>query len=103
MIKRYYRGCMKHYKTSKKVREAALRYYYEHREEILSKRQTVWDGKCIICGKDLSDMPSRLYRYCNNCINDKKKVSRQARWYRANSKKANAAKRKARIKKEKNK
>lgn len=93
---------MKRYKTSKKVREASLRYYYKHRTEILSKYKTVWSGKCIICGKDLSDMPSRLYRYCNECINDKGKVSRQARWYRANSEKANAAKRKARIK-EKNK
>lgn len=76
---------MKHYKSPKKIREAAIRYYYEHREEILAKYKTKSDGKCKICGKKLVNMPTRMYRFCNECMADKNKVSRQVRWYRRNS------------------
>lgn len=98
---------MKRYITNAQKREYARNYYYAHREKILNYTKARYkckgSGKCIVCGKDLSNMPSRMYRYCNECINDKEKVSRQARWYRKNSKKANELKRKARVKKEKNK
>ena len=73
---------MKRYKTSKKAREAALRYYYENRTKILAKYKPVGDGKCKICGKSLENMPTRMFRYCDECMADKNKTSRQARWYR---------------------
>lgn len=76
---------MKHYKTSKKTREAALKYYYEHRKEILAKYKSIGNGKCKICGKKLENMPTRMFRYCDECINNKEKVSRQTRWYRQHS------------------
>jgi len=76
---------MKRYKTNSRNRKQALNYYYEHRERILayvkSKYKHKGTGKCKICGKDLSDLPNRSYRYCETCINDKN-VSRQAIWYR---------------------
>ena len=73
---------MKRYKTSKKAREAALRYYYENRTKILAKYKPVGDGKCKICGKKLENMPNRMYRFCDECINTSTKISRQAKWYR---------------------
>lgn len=73
---------MKHYKTPKKTREAAIRYYYEHREEILAKYNAKSNGKCKICGKVLVNMPNRMYRYCDECLKDRSKVSRQTIWYR---------------------
>ena len=96
---------MKHYKTKAEKRAYARNYYYEHREKLLnyvkSRYQCKGSGKCIVCGKDLSDMPTRMYRYCNECINDKEKVSRQARWWRNNTERANALKRKAAAKRRK--
>lgn len=90
---------MKYRMTKAQKRAYARKYYLEHREKMLNYTKARYkhkrDGKCIVCGKDLSDMPSRMYRYCNKCINDKEKVSRQARWYRK--------KHKVKIKKEKNK
>jgi len=96
---------MKRYKTKAEKRAYARNYYYEHREKLLnyvkSRYQCKGSGKCIVCGKDLSDMPTRAFRYCNDCINDKEKVSRQARWWRNNTERANALKRKASAKRRK--
>lgn len=95
---------MKH-KTKEEKRAYARNYYYEHREKLLnyvkSRYKCKRSGKCIVCGKDLSDMPTRAFIYCNECINDKEKVSRQARWWRNNTERANALKRKAAAKRRK--
>ena len=82
---------MKRYKSDAKKRAYARNYYYNHREKLLNYVKSRYikkgDGKCKCCGKDLSNMPNGLYKYCNECINDNSKVSRQARWYRRNNSK----------------
>ena len=89
---------MKLYKTDAKKREKARKYYYEHREKLLnyskSRYKRKGTGKCKSCGKDLSDMPNWHFTYCNKCIKDETKVSRQARWYRRHSERIREERRK---------
>lgn len=96
---------MKHYKTKSKDRKKALNYYYEHRERILayvkSKYKHKSDGRCKICGKDLSDLPNRAYRFCESCIKDNTKVSRQAQWYRRHKEELKLKRKEAKTKKKK--
>ena len=72
-------------KTDKEKQEYSRNYYLKNREKCLEyarKRYVRRTGKCRICGKDLSDKPHGCFRYCDVCMNDKTKISRQAIWYR---------------------
>lgn len=67
----------------------AKKYYKAHKEEFRKRArlryQPKGNGKCKICGKDITNLENRHFRYCDECT--KSKVSRQARWYRKNRKK----------------
>lgn len=44
-------------------------------------------GKCKGCMADIKELQEANnghFLYCNNCMDDKEKVSRQTRWYRKN-------------------
>ena len=70
-----------YYKKNKERLKEYARSRYHHKNS----------GKCKICGADISNMESRHFRYCDECI--KTRVSRQARWYRKNRKKIKRQKR----------
>lgn len=66
-------------------------YYLAHREEILKRAKAHYkrrgNVKCKGCGADISELlafNNGHFKYCNACMEDKNKVSRQARWYRNN-------------------
>lgn len=66
-------------------------WYLKHRDKIISSVKSRYirktEHKCKICGILLDKGFNWHYRYCDDCVNDKSKVSRQARWYRKNHKK----------------
>lgn len=73
------------------IKQYAKAYYVKNREKLLKqsnqrykKRGTT---KCKACGADISKLQKSEnghIQYCNKCILDKNKTSRQTRWYRAN-------------------
>lgn len=73
-------------------KEYAKAYYKANRETILKRAKMRYkprnSGKCKGCGvdiKELQEANNGHFLYCNNCMADKNKTSRQARWYRRNS------------------
>lgn len=72
-------------------KEYAKAYYQANRETILKRAKMRYkprySGKCKCCGeniKELQEANNGHFLYCNNCMADKGKVSRQTRWYRQN-------------------
>lgn len=63
-------------------------YYKANRERILNAQKARYKPKtkreCKVCGASLKDLPNGNFRYCNKCIADPTKVSRQAAYYRRN-------------------
>jgi Zn finger protein HypA/HybF involved in hydrogenase expression len=75
----------------KSKKEYAKAYYQAHRETILKRAKMLYkprhSGKCKGCGEDIKELQEANnghFMYCNKCMADKEKVSRQARWYRKN-------------------
>lgn len=73
-------------------KEYAKSYYQANRETILKRAKMRYkrsgSGKCKGCGADIKELQEANnghFKYCNNCMADKDKTSRQARWYRRNS------------------
>ena len=67
-------------------------YYLANREKILKKAKEHYKrkmgDKCKCCGADIKKLKKENngnLQYCNKCMADNTKVSRQARWYRRNS------------------
>ena len=61
-------------------------------QEILKRAKAHYkrrgNDKCKGCGADISELLSfnnGHFKYCNACMADKNKTSRQSRWYRRNS------------------
>lgn len=72
-------------------KEYAKAYYQANRETILKRAKMrykrIGSEKCKGCGADIKELQQANnghFKYCNNCMADKEKVSRQARWYRKN-------------------
>ena len=77
---------------TKDIKAYRKAYYVVNREKILNRAKAAYHrrttNKCKGCGvdiKELLDSNNAHFRYCNACIGDKNKTSRQARWYRLNS------------------
>ena len=72
------------------TKEQRHNYYLKNREKLLAAVKNRYcrktDHKCKICGILLDKELNGHFRYCDKCIKDKSKVSRQARWYRKNRK-----------------
>ena len=73
-------------------KDYARKYYIEHREDILTRARAIYkrksNDKCKGCGadiKELRELNNGHIGYCNKCMADPTKTSRQARWYRRNS------------------
>lgn len=80
------------------TKEQRHNYYLKHRDKLLTAAKNRYcrktEHKCIICGIGLDPEINGHFRYCDTCVKDKYKVSRQARWYRANRKKEQLKRRK---------